>query len=246
MNAAERPCTTADGTTGVAIPAAAPAPPLLPVPPPPPPLLTRREYLGASSRQQKSWRFARSLKALIPLIMTLNVRQDLATDLPAAERESPGEELHRLSRRGFIGSAALSGIVAVLGGCGGSDSTGPGTSTGSSGATFVNNVLTIPLSGFASLAATNGFALFASPINGVSPNVIVINTGNNIFRAFTSVCTHEQCTVGSFDGSRMLCPCHGSQFDTTGRNVAGPAPSPLRSFTASFDAVARVVAVAKG
>ena len=179
--------------------------------------------------------------------MTLNARRDLTTGLPVAGPQSPGEELHRLSRRGFIGSAALSGIVAVLGGCGGGESsTGPGTSTGGSGATFANNVLTIPLSGYSGLAATNGYALFATPINGLSPNVIVINTGTDSFRAFTSVCTHEQCTVGTFDGSRIICPCHGSQFDTTGRNVVGPAPSPLRSYTASYDAAARVVTVSKG
>jgi cytochrome b6-f complex iron-sulfur subunit len=178
--------------------------------------------------------------------MTQNVRRDLIADLPVTGRQSPGAELHRLSRRGFIGSAALSGIVAVLGGCGGESSTGPGASTGGSGATFANNILTIPLSGYSGLAATNGSALFATSINGVSPNVIVINIGGDVFRAFTSVCTHEQCTVGSFDGSRISCPCHGSQFDTTGRNVAGPAPTPLRSYTASYDAAARVVTVTKG
>jgi cytochrome b6-f complex iron-sulfur subunit len=48
------------------------------------------------------------------------------------------------------------------------------------------------------------------------------------FYAFTSVCTHLGC-VTNYDKAqgKILCPCHGSQFDLTGRVVGGPAPRPL-------------------
>ena len=43
------------------------------------------------------------------------------------------------------------------------------------------------------------------------------------------ICTHLGCipqfTEGSFTG--YLCPCHGSEYDTAGRVVRGPAPNNL-------------------
>jgi Rieske Fe-S protein len=48
--------------------------------------------------------------------------------------------------------------------------------------------------------------------------------------AFSSTCTHQQCTVEP-DGAKLSCACHGSSFDAfTGQVLGGPAPSPLRAF----------------
>ena len=48
------------------------------------------------------------------------------------------------------------------------------------------------------------------------------------FKAFDAVCPHEGCTVASFEGSRIVCPCHQSHFDsTTGDRVSGPAQTGL-------------------
>jgi cytochrome b6-f complex iron-sulfur subunit len=41
-------------------------------------------------------------------------------------------------------------------------------------------------------------------------------------------CTHLGCTVPWVPGEdQFVCPCHGSQFDQSGRNLSGPAPRPL-------------------
>ncbi len=46
--------------------------------------------------------------------------------------------------------------------------------------------------------------------------------------AFTAVCTHQGCIVGSVTGGTINCPCHGSKFNiTNGSVVNGPAASPL-------------------
>lgn len=46
--------------------------------------------------------------------------------------------------------------------------------------------------------------------------------------AMLAMCTHLGCTPNWFaDENRFKCPCHGSQYDILGRNVAGPAPKPL-------------------
>jgi thiosulfate dehydrogenase (quinone) large subunit len=56
---------------------------------------------------------------------------------------------------------------------------------------------------------------------------IVIRDGNGQLTAFSAVCTHAGCTVGYSNG-RIVCPCHGGQYDPkSGAVVAGPPPAPL-------------------
>ena len=45
----------------------------------------------------------------------------------------------------------------------------------------------------------------------------------------SGVCTHLGCTPTAFEGDfgGWLCPCHGSQYDTSGRIRKGPAPKNL-------------------
>jgi Rieske Fe-S protein len=82
------------------------------------------------------------------------------------------------------------------------------------------SVITVDLAQVPALTAANGFILVARP------STIIIHAGDD-YRAFTSICTHEQCTVGDFRGGRIVCPCHGSQYDTSGRIRKGPAPKNL-------------------
>jgi len=43
-----------------------------------------------------------------------------------------------------------------------------------------------------------------------------------------AVCTHLGCVVPWNNGeNRFICPCHGSQYDNTGKVVRGPAPLSL-------------------
>lgn len=44
--------------------------------------------------------------------------------------------------------------------------------------------------------------------------------------ALSAVCTHLGCLVEQ-SGAGLQCPCHGSQYDRTGRNLTGPASRPL-------------------
>jgi cytochrome b6-f complex iron-sulfur subunit len=76
-------------------------------------------------------------------------------------------------------------------------------------------------------------ALNSSGNSKIIQNVIVINAGGT-FKALSSICTHQGCTVG-FDSpsGNIKCPCHGSQFTTSGSIVNGPAAMPLQSFPVS-------------
>ena len=63
--------------------------------------------------------------------------------------------------------------------------------------------------------------------------ILVVNTGPG-YISLSSICTHEGCTVGYDSASeKILCPCHGSKFNTTGSIVTGPAATPLKSYPVS-------------
>lgn len=64
--------------------------------------------------------------------------------------------------------------------------------------------------------------------------IILTQTPNGTFRAFSAVCTHQGCKVNppAADAPEILhCPCHGSEFDTyTGAVLKGPAEQQLPEF----------------
>ena len=79
----------------------------------------------------------------------------------------------------------------------------------------------------AALAATSDIPVGGGTILTAKKIVITQPTAGS-FKAFSAVCTHQGCIVGSVSGGTINCPCHGSQFRITDGSVAaGPAPSPL-------------------
>ncbi|MDX3309562.1 Rieske (2Fe-2S) protein [Streptomyces sp. NPDC054884] len=58
--------------------------------------------------------------------------------------------------------------------------------------------------------------------------VVVTQPTKDDFKAFSAVCTHQGCTVGTVADGVIRCPCHGSEFRIADGSVAGgPAPKPL-------------------
>jgi len=59
-------------------------------------------------------------------------------------------------------------------------------------------------------------ASFTDPASG-DPS-IVIRPSSGTFVAFDAVCPHAGCMVGYDPGQKVIiCPCHGSQYDASGR-----------------------------
>jgi Rieske Fe-S protein len=114
------------------------------------------------------------------------------------------------------------------GGPGGGGSNAPSLSTvagtSAGGTITVNNV-----SGTA-LGSVGGAAL----VQAGSSSFLVARTGDNAFNAFTAVCTHEQCIVSGFQSGAFVCPCHGSQYNTSGAVTQGPATQRLQQFVTQF------------
>ncbi|BBC37645.1 hypothetical protein SGFS_089390 [Streptomyces graminofaciens] len=58
--------------------------------------------------------------------------------------------------------------------------------------------------------------------------VVVTQPEKGDFKAFSAICTHRACTVGSVEDGTINCPCHGSKFKIADGAVAhGPATEPL-------------------
>lgn len=61
--------------------------------------------------------------------------------------------------------------------------------------------------------------------------IAVVKMPGGQVKAYSAVCTHLGCIV-QYQSDRKVfhCNCHGSEFDLTGKNIAGPAPAPLHPF----------------
>ena len=58
--------------------------------------------------------------------------------------------------------------------------------------------------------------------------IAVVRDGNR-YHALSLVCTHLGCTV-EVTPKAVICPCHGSEFDRSGKVVRGPADRPLQRY----------------
>jgi Rieske Fe-S protein len=61
----------------------------------------------------------------------------------------------------------------------------------------------------------------------VFKQAIVVKENNKI-ALFSPFCTHLGCRLNRTRENQIICPCHGSAFDTEGFPVKGPATHPLK------------------
>ena len=60
--------------------------------------------------------------------------------------------------------------------------------------------------------------------------VFIRNDGGDTFTAISNTCMHLGCPVRAFGSSGFGCPCHGGQYDSEGRRIAGPPVRPLNRY----------------
>ena len=138
------------------------------------------------------------------------------------------------SRRRTLLACAGAACAAVLAGCARYDSNNGGVAgrqpaQGSSPPASQAS----PGSGSAAPAGPAALARTADiPVGGgkvlADKKIVITQPQAGSFNAFTAVCTHQGCIVGSVTGGTINCPCHGSKFNiANGSVVNGPAASPL-------------------
>ena len=138
-----------------------------------------------------------------------------------------------INRRSFLKTASLTAVVGVLGltGCD-SGAMGGGELTAADGVSVDGNTVIVDLTKQTELASAGGFLLISS-VDGKSVRAVIVNLDGTNFKSYTSICTHQACDVSNYNtgSKRMLCLCHGAQFDAaTGNAVAGPAPRGLTPY----------------
>lgn len=66
------------------------------------------------------------------------------------------------------------------------------------------------------------------PFGFAHPIVVFQDASGELF-AISTTCTHAGCEVRKTK-SKFECPCHGSQYDLSGKVIRGPAPAALTCF----------------
>jgi Rieske Fe-S protein len=134
-----------------------------------------------------------------------------------------------LTRRRVLQGAATVGVIGVAGtvlaACGGGNDPGttPSSSSGggSAGGEGIATTADVPVSGGVILQ---------------TEKIVITQPADGDFKAFTAVCTHMGCLVGSVTDNVIKCPCHGSTYDaSTGEVIGGPAPRPLAAVDITVD-----------
>ncbi|MEZ0088901.1 Rieske 2Fe-2S domain-containing protein [Streptacidiphilus sp. EB129] len=152
------------------------------------------------------------------------------------------------ARRTVLAGAGLAGVATVLTACG---SGGTSTASSDQGGASAPATGQPPAGGGSSAAAgassgsgsgggTTLAAVADVPVGGgkVFPDqkVVVTQPSAGQFKAFTAICTHAGCTVGSVSDGTINCPCHGSKYHIADGTVAqGPAPAPLAAMSISVN-----------
>ena len=148
------------------------------------------------------------------------------------------EEKSTITRKSFLRTAGSTALFTALGigfyGCSssvtGSDDGGGDLSD--EAFTVEGNVITIDLDhpDAQDLLNDGAWKLITKG------ETLLVNIGDENFRAFTSVCTHAQCSTNwDFRDDEFICNCHNSKFNTSGQVVSGPATRDLEEFSVSRD-----------
>jgi nitrite reductase/ring-hydroxylating ferredoxin subunit len=127
------------------------------------------------------------------------------------------------SRRAVVGGFVGLGIGVPLlaacgsdsdGGSGGTSSSGDGAGSGGTTASgSIGKVTDVPV-GEAKIYTAE--------------KVVVSQPTEGDFKAFSTICTHQQCPITKLEGDEIECTCHGSRFKASdGSVVNGPASKPL-------------------
>lgn len=146
----------------------------------------------------------------------------------------------KTSRREFCAHAiSLVTVASLIEGCGSNGNpAGPGGGGGGGSVPALSTVGGVINGNVVTVSNVSGTALSnvgsAALVQAGNTNVLAVRAGQDTIDAFTAICTHEQCVVTGFQSGAFVCPCHGSQYTTSGAVRQGPATRSLQRFNTQF------------
>ena len=137
------------------------------------------------------------------------------------------------TRRSVLAGAAGVSAAAALTACGGGGDSSSGGTPANTGTPAAGG--TTGGGGGATLGKTSDVPVGSGKIF-TDQQVVVTQPTAGEFKAFTAVCTHNQCLVTSIANGTIICPCHGSKYAIADGSVKdGPAPAPLPAKTVKVE-----------
>ena len=136
------------------------------------------------------------------------------------------------NRREFCQALTIISAASIMEACSGS-STAPGANAPqltTVNGTVNGSTVTVTVDASSPLNTVGNAAL----VNTSRGALLVARTAQSTFSALNSTCTHQTCTITGYQSGTYVCPCHLSEFSTSGSVVQGPAAIALRSFPTSF------------
>ena len=133
-----------------------------------------------------------------------------------------GAPAGRASRRDFLGGCAAAAALAGLGGCALLRKTvDPDVILPAEGGEVRIPRTRLPWNGA-------GGESLALEVTGRHGKILVFRGPDGAPRALDMTCTHFGCDVQwAPSRGRIVCPCHGSEYETSGKVLHGPAGKPL-------------------
>ncbi|HEY8456059.1 MAG TPA: Rieske (2Fe-2S) protein [Actinopolymorphaceae bacterium] len=175
-----------------------------------------------------------------------NPRNQLATELDSLSDSSAA-----LPRRRILeGAVAAGAAVPILAACGGDPETTTGETSGEpaaeeqeapeqkpdAGDPAADHKPVEGSRGSARVLAKTGDIPVGGGVVVKEQKIVVTQPDANEFKAFSAVCTHQGCLVGSVESGTIVCPCHKSAFSAAdGQVKRGPASAPLEEKPITVD-----------
>ncbi|CAL9412939.1 Cytochrome b6-f complex iron-sulfur subunit [Streptomyces sp. enrichment culture] len=136
---------------------------------------------------------------------------------------------HRATRRTVLLAAGATGATALTTGCGGNGADGvDGVDGGGGGHEGASSDTAAPDASPGRELATTGDIPVGGGTVFKDEKVVVTQPEEGDFKAFSAICTHQNCLVADVSDGTIHCACHGSRFAIADGSVqTGPATRPL-------------------